>query len=190
MKFADVVRETFDARVRGTMGGLLETISDLAQRVGGSPSSSQVNRSAELRLAFSRGLLQNTYSEPYLIALKTRGHQLGIITDCSSETPLSWTSSWLQDVVDVVAFSCQLGVRKPDPEMYLAVTRSLNVKPEQCLFIGDGDSNELDGARALGMSTKKLVDPNLINTDRLDGVGDWDGAIVNSLAELFGDSLE
>jgi len=33
-KFADVVRDTFDERVRGTMGGLSETISELAQRVG------------------------------------------------------------------------------------------------------------------------------------------------------------
>ena len=29
----------------------------------------------------------------------------------------------------------------------------LNVPPEQCLFVGDGGSNELCGAKSAGMST-------------------------------------
>jgi hypothetical protein len=52
-KFADVVRDTFDERVRGTMGGPSETISELAQRVGGSPASRQVALAADQRLEFS-----------------------------------------------------------------------------------------------------------------------------------------
>jgi hypothetical protein len=79
-------------------------------------------------------LLSDTYSAPHLINPKLRGYQLGIVTDCSAETPLSWTSTWLKEVVDVVAFSCELGVRKPNPEMYLSATRRLNVQPEECLF--------------------------------------------------------
>ena len=103
---------------------------------------------------------------------------------------MSWTSSWLSDVIDVVEFSCELGVRKPDPEIYLAATRRLNVQPEECVFIGDGGSNELCGAHELGMATTMLVDPNLLDTDRFDEVGAWDGAIITSLAELVHDSRE
>jgi putative hydrolase of the HAD superfamily len=190
IKFADIVRSTFDARVRGTMGGLSETISELARRVGGRPNSQQVALAAELRLEFSRKLLSDTYSAPHLINLKSRAYQLGIVTDCSAETPLSWISTWLNDVVEVVAFSCELGVRKPNPEIYLAATRRLNVQPEDCLFIGDGDSDELRGAHELGMSTKMLVDPNLLDTDRRDVVSKWDGAVINSLADLLDDSIE
>ncbi len=190
MKFADIVRATFDARVRGTMGGLSETISELAQRVGGSPTSRQVAFAAEQRLAFSRGLLSDTYSASYLSQLKSRGYQFGVVTDCSAETPLSWASSWLHDVIDVVAFSCELGVRKPDPEIYLAATRRLNVQPEECVFIGDGGSNELYGAHELGMATTMLADPNLLDTDRFDEVGAWDGAIITSLADLVHESRE
>ena len=190
MKFAGIVRATFDARVRGTMGGLSETISELAQRVGGSPTSRQVALAAEQRLAFSRGLLSDTYSAPYLSQLKSWGYQFGVVTDCSAETPLSWASSWLHDVVNVIAFSCELGVRKPDPEMYLAVTRRLRVQPKECLYIGDGDGNELNGARELGMAATMLVDPNLLDADRLVGVNDWDGAVLSSLADLIGDLNE
>jgi len=62
-KLADVVRDTFDERVRGTMGGLSETISELAQRVGGSPTSRQVALAADQRLEFSRELLSDKYSQ-------------------------------------------------------------------------------------------------------------------------------
>lgn len=190
IEFAEIVRSTFDARVRGTLGGLSETISELARRVGGCPTSQQVALAAEQRLTFSRKLLSDTYSAPHLINLKSRDYQLGIVTDCSVETPLSWNSTWLKDVVDVVAFSCELGVRKPHPEMYLAATRRLNVQPEECLFIGDGSSDELHGAYALGMSTKMLADPNLLDTDRRDDVSKWDGAVINSLADLLDGSIE
>lgn len=188
-KFADIVRSTFDARVRGTMGGLSETISELAQRVGGTCSPKQVALAVERRLAISAELLRNSYSESHLIELKARGHRLGIVTDCSVETPLLWATTWLNDVVDVVAFSCELGVRKPDPEMYLSATRRLNPKPEDCLFVGDGDSEELHGARALGMATRMLVDQNLMDADRLNVARAWDGAVINSLTELFNDSI-
>jgi putative hydrolase of the HAD superfamily len=189
IKFADIVRSTFDARVRATMGGLSETISELARRVGGCPTSQQVAVAAEQRLTFSRNLLSDTYSAPHLINLKSRGYQLGIVTDCSAEMPLSWTSTWPKDVVDVVAFSCELGVRKPNPEMYLSATRRLNVQPDECLFIGDGDSDELLGAYALGMSTKMPADPNLLEADRRDDVRKWHGAVIKSLADLLDDSI-
>ncbi len=183
-KLADVVRDTFDERVRGTMGGLSETISELAQRVGGSPTSRQVALAADQRLEFSRELLSDKYSAAYLSQLKARGCRLGIVTDCSAETPLTWNSSWLNDVIDVVTFSCEIGVRKPTPEIYLAATRRLNVQPEECVFIGDGGSNELYGAQELGMAATMLIDPNLLDTDRFDTVSSWDGAIITSLAEL------
>ena len=188
--FADIVRESFDARVRGTMGGLTETISQLAKRAGGSPSTRQITLAADRRLIFAKELLQNRYSESNVMELKAQCHQLGIITDCSSETPMSWSSSWLHDVVDAVAFSCELGIRKPDPAMYLAVTRRLNVAPEGCLFIGDGDSNELDGARALGMSTTMLIDPYLLESDRLGGVSRWSGDTITSITELVTQAIE
>jgi len=106
------------------------------------------------------------------------------------ETPLSWASSWLHDVVNVIAFSGELGVRKPDPEMYFSVTRRLRAQPEECLHIGDGDRYELNGARELRMATTMLVEPNLLDADRLVGVNDWDRAILSSLADLISDLIE
>lgn len=46
--------------------------------------------------------------------------------------------------------SCEMGVRKPEPEAYLIPARRLGVAPETCLFIDDRAPN-VEAARALGM---------------------------------------
>ena len=185
VEFAAMVRATFDERVRGATGSLTETIERLARRVGGHPSSSQIALATKERLAFTRGLLENVQARQDLEHLKACGHQLGVVTDCSAETPLVWTTTWLVDVIDVATFSCELGTRKPDPSMYLDAAKRLNVLPEECTFIGDGGSNELSGASELGMHAMLLSDPNLRDTDRFDEEIDWNGERIGSLSELL-----
>lgn len=46
--------------------------------------------------------------------------------------------------------SCQLGLRKPEPGIFLHAARSLGVAPAECLFIDDRAAN-CEGARATGM---------------------------------------
>jgi HAD superfamily hydrolase (TIGR01509 family) len=46
--------------------------------------------------------------------------------------------------------SCNLGIRKPDPQIYLEAARTLKVSPEQCLFVDDRPVN-VEAARAVGM---------------------------------------
>ena len=35
-------------------------------------------------------------------------------------------------------FSCEIGLLKPDPEIYLDMARRLAVDPAACLYVGDG----------------------------------------------------
>lgn len=46
-----------------------------------------------------------------------------------------------------------MGLLKPDRQIYELAMQRLNVYPEQCLFVGDGGSNELCGAKTAGMGT-------------------------------------
>ena len=48
-------------------------------------------------------------------------------------------------------FSGDLGVAKPDPEIWAALARQLGTTPEDCVFFDDRQSN-IDGAVAAGMS--------------------------------------
>jgi putative hydrolase of the HAD superfamily len=53
--------------------------------------------------------------------------------------------------VDAIVLSCELGVRKPHPAVYAAVTGALGVAPGEVLFVGDRFSDDVAGPRAAGM---------------------------------------
>lgn len=49
-------------------------------------------------------------------------------------------------------FSCDVGLRKPDPQIYKLAMTKLGCEPEECLFIDDKQRNT-DGAQKVGMKT-------------------------------------
>ena len=53
-----------------------------------------------------------------------------------------------------------LGVRKPDPRFYELACEALGVRPDECVFLDDLGVN-LKPARALGMQTIKVTDPDV-----------------------------
>jgi epoxide hydrolase-like predicted phosphatase len=58
----------------------------------------------------------------------------------------------VQDLFDVVVLSGDLGIRKPDPEIYAVALERLGVTADRCVFVDDLGGN-LKPAKALGMTT-------------------------------------
>ena len=48
--------------------------------------------------------------------------------------------------------SYELGMKKPDPEIFLKCMEGLGVRAGECLYIGDGGSHELEAADIMGMT--------------------------------------
>ena len=65
----------------------------------------------------------------------------------------------LLDHFDVFIESSVVGMRKPDPRIYELACRELGVEPGQAAFLDDIGRN-LKTARALGMTTIKVDDPD------------------------------
>ncbi|MGH9214149.1 MAG: HAD-IA family hydrolase [Acidimicrobiales bacterium] len=59
---------------------------------------------------------------------------------------------------DVVVESSAAGIRKPDPRIYELVCDKLGIEPAEAVFLDDLGIN-LKPARAMGMTTIKVVDP-------------------------------
>ncbi len=57
--------------------------------------------------------------------------------------------AWIRDF-DVVIFSCDFRVVKPEPEIYHLCLERLGASPSECLFLDDTQAN-LDGAAAIGI---------------------------------------
>jgi putative hydrolase of the HAD superfamily len=64
-----------------------------------------------------------------------------------------WDTSPLAGLFNVEVFSCEVGMVKPEPEIYEHALTRIGLSAEDCLFVGDGGSNELEGARAVGLKT-------------------------------------
>ena len=88
---------------------------------------------------------------PALRALRKRGYLLGLISDCTYLWRPVLRFMGLEDKLDAITLSCEVGMTKPAPAMYLNTCESLGVRPEECVFVGDGGSSELQGARALNI---------------------------------------
>ncbi len=58
-----------------------------------------------------------------------------------------------------IIFSCDVGLRKPDPRIYELVLAKLRSKPDECLFIDDKKRNT-EAAEQIGMKTVVLENPS------------------------------
>jgi putative hydrolase of the HAD superfamily len=118
--------------------------------------------------------------------LKERGYPIGLISMCAPDTPALWRASPLAPYLEVEVFSSEVGLRKPDADIYLLACERLGVVPAACLYCGDGAYGELTGASAVGMTTFLIRDPEFDPGEALRPEGeDWRGAAVNDLRELL-----
>jgi putative hydrolase of the HAD superfamily len=58
----------------------------------------------------------------------------------------------LDEIFDEVVISGEVGLRKPDPEIFALTARRLGVEPERCVFVDDHPGH-LKAAGELGMTT-------------------------------------
>ncbi len=94
---------------------------------------------------------------PMLEALKKEGIKLGLITNCFSEEVEVIRDSVLFPYFDVPLLSYEEGMQKPDKRIFINCVNRLEVQPEECLYVGDGGSLELETASELGMQPLQAV---------------------------------
>jgi putative hydrolase of the HAD superfamily len=87
-----------------------------------------------------------------LARLRALNLKLGLVSNCGKDEVAAWPDSPLAPLFDTTVFSCAVGLAKPDPRIYRLAATRLGVEPAECLFVGDGGSDELAGARAAGMT--------------------------------------
>ena len=88
---------------------------------------------------------------PMLHELKKRQVKVALISNCYLEERDMIKQSILWDYFDVACLSCELGVKKPQKEIFEICLAKLGLFAEECLYVGDGGSHELDKAKELGM---------------------------------------
>ncbi|MFD7155341.1 HAD family hydrolase [Kribbella sp. NPDC059898] len=176
-------QQAFDAsshdRFIGAYGDLPATLRVIADRCGGTPTEAQVTEATALRRSLARRLLAAAPAATLttLATFKSAGWRIGLVSNITAETQLQWPASPLAKYYDTTAFSAEVGAAKPSPAIYLAACTALDASPDDCLYLGDGNDNELPGAAALGMHAIRT-------TEHADNAPDWPGQSVTSFAAL------
>ncbi|WNB91107.1 HAD family hydrolase [Bacillus sp. NEB1478] len=83
--------------------------------------------------------------------LKAMDIKIGLISNCAPEEVQAWKSCELPAYFDTVIFSYEVKYAKPSPQIYHLACEKLGVSPQESIFIGDGGSDELNGAQDAGM---------------------------------------
>ncbi|MFC1900711.1 HAD family hydrolase [Chloroflexota bacterium] len=185
--FRPVWDETARDRSLGNIPTSRANLENVYHKLGIPTDNEKIELAAKIRHEFFEiAMKPRSDALDVLSQLRSKGIKLGLISNCAPATTEVWSDTPFQPLFDVTAFSCSVGLRKPDPRIYKLVMEQLVVKPENCLYIGDGSGNELTGAEEMGMQ------PVMIRVDYEDDAGsviadrqEWDGPMISSLTEVL-----
>jgi putative hydrolase of the HAD superfamily len=159
-RFIAAWMELGDRAQRGELPDFTARLRQAARACGVHPADLTLARVARLEERMTA--ITSLYPDvlPTLEPLRRdRRLRLGLVSNASSTAALLVQRLDLARHFDHLVFSFRVGVLKPEPGIYLIACRALGVRPVDCLFVGDGNGFELDGARALGMEAVRIVRP-------------------------------
>ena len=109
------------------------------------------NQIREFIHTFAAQFEQMPYSKQWIRDLKERGFAVYFLSNYSHQA-----INANREVLDFIplmdggVFSCDVGLIKPEPEIYQLLCSKYGLKMEECVFIDDKQANT-DAAKALGM---------------------------------------
>ncbi len=107
---------------------------------------------------YFEGLVQNVPMLDELASVRAAGYRMGLLTN----NVVEWGPRWrpmvpVDELFDDVVDSAFVGLRKPDPAIYVLSCERLGVTPHECVFIDDFAHN-CAAAENLGMTAVWLQD--------------------------------
>ena len=104
-----------------------------------------------------RGMLPCEPMVAAVRAVRNSGVRTGLVSN-------SWSTSHydrglLEELFDATVISAEVGMHKPQPEIYLLAAEQLDESPERCAFVDDLREN-CAGAEAVGMTAILHRDPS------------------------------
>ena len=156
-KFLKIWRAEEENRTIGKI--TLEELLEKILRENNCFSEKKMNYIVDKRIRCKEEAFEHLHVEivPMLRTLKEKGMLIGLISNCFSEETMVIKKSILYPFFDTVCLSYDEGVQKPNPVIFKRCLEKLNVRADECLYVGDGGSNELEAAKELGMKAVQAV---------------------------------
>ncbi|MGD8782000.1 MAG: HAD family hydrolase [Ignavibacteria bacterium] len=106
------------------------------------------------------------YVDDLFEILKKNKIKIGLVSNTEMLlTSYDLKATQLNDQFDCISLSSEVGVKKPNKEIFYHCINKLNTTVDSCIMIGDNFVEDIDGANAIGMDAiyvgdKKIVSPN------------------------------
>ena len=123
--------------------------------------------------------------EKFLARLEKEQIKTGLITDGNVQVQHNKIRALgLDQRLDVVLASYDLGLRKPDTGVYTYCLEKLGCRPEEAVYIGDNPLKDFIGAGKLGMKTVRIIRPEGLHMWRTAQEGYEADRTVHLLTEV------
>jgi len=142
-------------RLAGEERDPLKILTTLAHDADPTIPDARIREALSVRVQRFRHALQRVPRENVetLKSLRGAGLCLGLISNADVMEVEAWHDCPLAGLFDAEVFSCEVGCVKPEPAIYEHCLRQLGRSAAECVFVGDGGSNELAGAKEVGLAT-------------------------------------
>lgn len=150
-----VLHERSRDRLTGALSDPFLIVRSLAHMIDPAIPEDRIRATVEMRIRRFRDTLSRIppANIEVLKRLRSSGLKVGLITNADAIEMASWAQCPLAGLFDAEVISCHVGMAKPDPEIFLKCLEMLGLPAGDCLFVGDGGSNELVAAKGVGLKT-------------------------------------
>ena len=147
--------DLYKARAIGIVKNPENIIADIIKKANKNITENEIREIQYLREErFRKSLIDvNPIILDVLKKIKNKGKKICLISNADIIDVMYWRDSPLSGLFDEVIFSYDVGFIKPCSEIYEIALKRMNVIPGNSIFVGDGGSNELLGAKNVGMNT-------------------------------------
>jgi putative hydrolase of the HAD superfamily len=147
------------ARLTGELSDPIRIVSTMARAIDATISDEVIAAAVANRVKRFGAALIDVPEETIRVlqCLKKRGKRLGLISNADVMEVAEWHKSPIAGLFDSTVLSCHVGTAKPNREIYEICLRQLDVSADQAVFVGDGGSSELAGARKVGLATVMIT---------------------------------
>ncbi len=95
---------------------------------------------------------------------KELGYRVALLSNVTAERAIFLRNQGFYEDFFPVLLSCEIGIEKPDPRAYQMMLTSIQVLPENCIFIDDKPVN-IEAAKAQGIDAILFLSPQQVEEE-------------------------
>ena len=124
-------------------------------------------------------------ARPALLALKAKNYKLGIIANQPLGSVERLTRYGLIDCLDAVFPSAEVGIDKPDPNLYTYALQAIGCSANKAVMVGDRPDNDIEPAASVGMHTVRILRGFFRDREDVNVKPDYTITSLMQLNEIF-----